>query len=104
MRCLVTGAAGFIGSNLANRLAADGHETVALDDFSSASWVNLVDFPGDVLTCDVSSNIDVLTSAYREYRARAHYLGLTGQQPIVPAAEFASVRAAVSAIWEQAIS
>jgi ADP-L-glycero-D-manno-heptose 6-epimerase len=63
MRILVTGAAGFVGSNLAKRLAADGHETVALDDFSSASWVNLVDFPGDVLTCDVSSNVDVLTSA-----------------------------------------
>jgi ADP-L-glycero-D-manno-heptose 6-epimerase len=63
MRILVTGAAGFVGSNLAKRLAADGHETVALDDFSSASWVNLVDFPGDVLTCDVSSNVDLLTSA-----------------------------------------
>jgi ADP-L-glycero-D-manno-heptose 6-epimerase len=62
MRILVTGAAGFVGSNLAKRLAADGHETVALDDFSSASWVNLVDFPGDVLTCDVSSNVDLLTS------------------------------------------
>jgi ADP-L-glycero-D-manno-heptose 6-epimerase len=63
MRILVTGAAGFVGSNLAKRLAADGHETVALDDFSSASWVNLVDFPGDVLTCDVSSNVEQLTSA-----------------------------------------
>ena len=62
MRILVTGAAGFVGSNLAKRLAADGHETIALDDFSSASWVNLVDFPGDVLTCDVSSSVDLLTS------------------------------------------
>ena len=63
MRILVTGAAGFVGSNLAKRLAADGHETVALDDFSSASWVNLVDFPGDLLTCDVSCNTEVLAAA-----------------------------------------
>jgi len=50
------------------------------------------------------ASIDVLTCAYRAYRARTHYLGLTGQQPIVPAAEFASVRATVSAIWEQAMA
>jgi UDP-glucuronate 4-epimerase len=31
MRALVTGAAGFIGSHLAERLAADGHEVLAVD-------------------------------------------------------------------------
>ncbi|MBC6459298.1 NAD-dependent epimerase/dehydratase family protein [Actinomadura sp. HBU206391] len=35
MRVLVTGAAGFIGSHLADRLAADGHEVMGVDDFSS---------------------------------------------------------------------
>jgi UDP-glucose 4-epimerase len=35
MRCLVTGAAGFIGSALADRLLGDGHEVVGLDDFST---------------------------------------------------------------------
>lgn len=33
MRCLVTGAAGFIGSHLCERLVADGHEVVGLDAF-----------------------------------------------------------------------
>lgn len=33
MRCLVTGSAGFIGSHLAERLVADGHEVVGVDCF-----------------------------------------------------------------------
>jgi UDP-glucose 4-epimerase len=35
MRCLVTGGAGAIGSNLVARLIEDGHEVTALDDLSS---------------------------------------------------------------------
>ena len=33
MRVLVTGGAGFIGSHLVDRLLADGHEVIALDNF-----------------------------------------------------------------------
>jgi nucleoside-diphosphate-sugar epimerase len=34
MRCLVTGAAGFVGSHLSERLVALGHEVVGVDRFS----------------------------------------------------------------------
>lgn len=60
MRILVTGAAGFIGSNLAKRFAAEGHDVVAVDDFSSATWKNLIDFPGDVLTLDTYTDLSPL--------------------------------------------
>jgi len=35
MRFLITGAAGFLGASLANRLAEDGHSVVGLDDLST---------------------------------------------------------------------
>lgn len=43
MRTLVTGAAGFIGSTLVDRLLADGHTVVGLDDLSSGQVANLTE-------------------------------------------------------------
>lgn len=40
-RCLVTGGAGFIGSHLTERLLADGHNVVVLDDLSTGRRQNL---------------------------------------------------------------
>ncbi len=41
MRVLVTGGAGFIGSNLVDRLLADGHEVAVVHDKSSGGQENL---------------------------------------------------------------
>ncbi len=41
MRVLITGAAGFLGSHLCDRLLADGHEVVGLDDLSTGEADNL---------------------------------------------------------------
>lgn len=45
MRVLVTGGAGFIGSNLVRRLLADGDEVVVIDDLSTGYAHNLTDLP-----------------------------------------------------------
>jgi UDP-glucose 4-epimerase len=47
MRALVTGGAGFIGSNLVDRLLAEGHAVDVVDDLSSGRLANLADARSD---------------------------------------------------------
>ena len=49
------------------------------------------------------ATIDVLTRAYRGYRERGHHRAIAALNSVVAATEFAAERAAVTAIWEQAI-
>ncbi len=59
MRHLVSGAAGFIGSHLCDRLLAGGDDVVALDNFITGSPSNLKHLAGNARfrleTCDVSA-------------------------------------------------
>jgi len=45
MRYLVTGGAGFIGSNTVDELVRRGHSVVVLDDLSSGKEDNLAEIP-----------------------------------------------------------
>jgi dTDP-glucose 4,6-dehydratase len=47
MRILVTGGAGFIGSHLCDRLLADGHEVIAMDNLRTGSVDNIAHLAGN---------------------------------------------------------
>jgi len=46
MRILITGAAGFLGSHLCERLLGDGHEVVGMDNFITGSPENIAHLSG----------------------------------------------------------
>ena len=46
MRVLITGAAGFLGSHLCDRLLGDGHEVVGMDNFITGNPNNLAHIAG----------------------------------------------------------
>lgn len=56
MKILVTGGAGFIGTNLIKRLALDGHTIVSLDDYSTGNNENHIEgvvyIQGDIETIE----------------------------------------------------
>jgi nucleoside-diphosphate-sugar epimerase len=72
MRCLITGAAGFIGSHLTERLLAEGHEVWGIDNFADSypralkernlavarSWNRFRLFEKDVLARDLLPLLD----------------------------------------------
>jgi glutamate-ammonia-ligase adenylyltransferase len=46
------------------------------------------------------ASVDLLTAAYRAYRSTTHRLSLDGAEPVVPAADFDTLRAQVRALWD----
>jgi dTDP-glucose 4,6-dehydratase len=47
MRVLISGAAGFLGSHLSDRLIADGHDVVGMDNFVTGSPENIAHLAGN---------------------------------------------------------
>lgn len=58
---VVTGGAGFIGSHTVDRLLADGHRVIVLDNFSTGKRANLAQHAGSdrlhIVECDVAHGL-----------------------------------------------
>ena len=58
MKIIVTGGAGFIGSNLVLELEKQGHEVTVVDNLFSGNKKNLDGFKGKFIEADVSEPFD----------------------------------------------
>ena len=54
MRVIVTGGAGFIGSNVVKLLEGQDVKVIVLDNFSHASYRNLLDLEAEVIAADIT--------------------------------------------------
>ena len=61
MRVLITGAAGFLGSHLADRFLADGHSVIGLDNFITGHPDNIAHLVGNQRFEFVRHNISTFT-------------------------------------------
>jgi UDP-glucose 4-epimerase len=86
MRYLLTGGAGFIGSHLAERLLADGHQVLVLDDLSTGRYENVAhletrgDFVLRVASVTDATEVDRCTA---ECQAVFHLASAVGVKLVV---------------------
>src|SRR5687768_8069326 len=80
-RFLITGGAGFIGSHLSERLLADGHTVVVLDDLSTGRIDNVAHLrgrPGFQLVRDTVSNEATVNQLMQSADAVYHLAAAVG--------------------------
>jgi UDP-N-acetylglucosamine/UDP-N-acetyl-alpha-D-glucosaminouronate 4-epimerase len=78
MRYLVTGGAGFIGSNTVDELVRRGHSVVVLDDLSSGKEENLAEFRNKITFIKGSiTDIEVVRKAMHEAEFVLHLAART---------------------------
>lgn len=80
-KVLVTGGAGFIGSNLADRLINDGHEVVILDNLTTGKKENL-NPNAKFIKCDIG-NYEEISSHFSGIEAVFHTAALARIQPSI---------------------
>jgi dTDP-glucose 4,6-dehydratase len=84
MHVLVTGAAGFLGSNLCERLLHEGHEVVGMDNFVTGDPRNLARFEGNKNFSFIQQDVSEFISAPRKLDAVLHFASPASPNPHSP--------------------
>ncbi len=84
-KSIVTGGAGFIGSNLVDRLVEEGHKVIVIDNFVSGKKDNLSHHSKKnvkIIKSDISNN-----KLYKHFKGVNYVFHLAGLAEIVPSIE-----------------
>ncbi|HEY3173951.1 MAG TPA: UDP-glucuronic acid decarboxylase family protein [Thermoanaerobaculia bacterium] len=73
MRILVTGGAGFLGSHLCDRLLAEGHEVIAMDNFVTGNVRNIAHLETDRRFHFIEHNVTKFIAIDGDIDAVLHY-------------------------------
>lgn len=88
MRILITGAAGFLGSHLCDRLIKDGHEVVGLDNFITGSPDNIAHLMGNQRFTFFKHDVSNYIFVQGKIDAVLHFASPASPNPLSPSAYF----------------
>ena len=88
MRILITGAAGFLGSHLCDRLIADGHDVMGLDNFVTGRAENIAHLMGHERFTFFRHDVSNYIFVSRKIDAVLHFASPASPNPQSPSAYF----------------